>query len=55
MVAMGIIVFQWMRYEERQAVRADRALDALEAAAAAERVAPGEDGTRLGVDNQVTP
>jgi len=34
-VAMGIIVYQWMRHEERQAIRADRRLDALEAAGAA--------------------
>lgn len=27
LVAMAIIVYQWMRYEERQAVRADRLLD----------------------------
>ncbi len=27
-VAMGIIVFQWMQFEEREAVRADRQLDA---------------------------
>ncbi len=27
-VAMGIIVFQWMQFEEREAVRADRLLDA---------------------------
>jgi putative copper resistance protein D len=26
--AMGLIVFQWMRFEEREAVRADRLLDA---------------------------
>ena len=32
LVAMGIIVFQWMQYEERQAARADRQLDAAEAA-----------------------
>jgi len=32
LVAMGIIVYHWMRYEERQAVRADRRLDALERA-----------------------
>jgi cytochrome c oxidase assembly factor CtaG len=28
LVAMAIIVYQWMQYEERQAVRADRQLDA---------------------------
>ncbi len=27
-VAMGVIVFQWMQFEEREAVRADRLLDA---------------------------
>ena len=27
-VAMGIIVFQWMQFEEREAVRADGCLDA---------------------------
>jgi hypothetical protein len=26
-VAMAIIVYQWMQYEERQAARADRTLD----------------------------
>jgi len=35
--AMGIVVYQWMRNEERQAVRADRLLDALEASAAGGR------------------
>jgi len=35
LVAMGIIVFQWMQHEERQAARADRQLDALEEAVAA--------------------
>jgi putative membrane protein len=34
LVAMGIVVFQWMRYEEREAVRADRAADAALRAAA---------------------
>ena len=29
--AMAIVVYQWMRYEEREAIRADRRLDALEA------------------------
>lgn len=32
LVAMGIVVYQWMRAEERKADRADRRLDALEAA-----------------------
>ena len=32
LIAMGIIVYQWMRAEERKAERADRRLDALEAA-----------------------
>lgn len=32
LVAMGIVVYQWMRAEERKAERADRRLDALEAA-----------------------
>ena len=31
LVAMAIVVSQWMRYEQREAVRADRRLDALEA------------------------
>jgi len=33
LVAMGIVVFHWMRYEEREADRADRRLDAAERAA----------------------
>ena len=40
-VAMAIIVYQWMRNEERQAVRADRLLDAAEALAAAPAVPDG--------------
>jgi len=39
LVAMGIVVFGWMRFEEREAIRIDRRLDAeaaAEAAAAAE-------------------
>ncbi|MGA2522362.1 MAG: cytochrome c oxidase assembly protein, partial [Acidimicrobiales bacterium] len=35
LVAMGIIVYQWMLNEERQAARNDRQLDAAEAAEAA--------------------
>ncbi len=31
-VAMAIVVYQWMRYEEREAIRADRRLDAEQAA-----------------------
>jgi putative copper resistance protein D len=30
LVAMGIVVLQWMRFEEREAIRADRRLDAQE-------------------------
>jgi len=30
LVAMGIVLLQWMRFEEREAVRADRRLDAQE-------------------------
>jgi len=33
LVALGIVLYQWMQYEERQAVRADRRSDAEEAAA----------------------
>ncbi len=33
LVAMGIVLFQWMRHEEREADRADRRLDAAERAA----------------------
>jgi len=40
LVAMGITVYQWMRYEEREAVRADRRLDAETVAAAATGPAP---------------
>lgn len=32
LLSMGIVVYQWMRAEERKAERADRRLDALEAA-----------------------
>jgi cytochrome c oxidase assembly factor CtaG len=32
LVAMGIVVGQWMRFEEREAIRADRRADAAEAA-----------------------
>lgn len=39
LVAMAIVVYQWMRYEEREAIRADRRLDAEEAAAAAHEAA----------------
>lgn len=35
LVALGISLFQWMRYEERRAARADRLLDAQERAASA--------------------
>jgi putative membrane protein len=35
-VAMAVIVFQWMRFEEREAVRADRLLDAQEERLAAQ-------------------
>ena len=42
--AMAVIVFQWMRFEEREAVRADRLLDAqtqvLEVAAIARQLGP---------------
>jgi len=35
LVAMGIVLYQWMQYEERQAIRADRRSDAEEVALAA--------------------
>ncbi|MHB8328245.1 MAG: cytochrome c oxidase assembly protein, partial [Acidimicrobiales bacterium] len=34
LVAMGIVMFQWMRFEEREAIRVDRRLAAEEAALA---------------------
>jgi putative membrane protein len=34
LVALGIVLYQWMQYEEREAVRADRRLDAEDVAAA---------------------
>jgi putative copper resistance protein D len=37
--AMAVIVFQWMRFEEREAVRADRLLDAQSASESASRPA----------------
>lgn len=40
LVAMGIVVGQWMRYEERAALRADRRADAEAAAEAAAMAAP---------------
>ena len=50
--ALGIIVYQWMQFEERQAVRADRRLDAEDARALeAQRLAihaPAEDGSLPG-------
>ena len=39
LVAMGIIVYQWMLNEERQAARNDRQLDAVDAAEAAAQAA----------------
>jgi putative membrane protein len=33
LVALGIVLYQWMQYEEREAVRADRRADAADAAA----------------------
>jgi putative membrane protein len=44
LVAMGIVVYQWMRYEEREADRADRRLDAAEAAASSGRSPIGVQG-----------
>jgi hypothetical protein len=38
---MGIVLYQWMQYEERAAVRADRRSDA---AAAVPTVAPAPNG-----------
>jgi hypothetical protein len=38
---MGLLLFQWMRFDEREAIRADRRADQeAEAAAAAATVAP---------------
>ncbi|HUI04368.1 MAG TPA: cytochrome c oxidase assembly protein [Acidimicrobiales bacterium] len=34
LVSMAIVVYQWLQYEQREAIRADRRLDALEAAEA---------------------
>jgi putative membrane protein len=35
LIALGIVLYQWMQYEEREAVRADRRTDTAEAAEAA--------------------
>ena len=35
LIALGIVLYQWMQFEEREAVRADRRTDTAEAAAAA--------------------
>ena len=35
LVALGIVLYQWMQYEEREAVRADRRSDAEDVALAA--------------------
>jgi hypothetical protein len=32
LIALGIVLYQWMQYEEREAVRADRRADAVVAA-----------------------
>ena len=34
LIALGIVLYQWMQYEEREAIRADRRADAADAAAA---------------------
>lgn len=41
LTAMGLLLFQWMRYDEREAIRADRRAD-QEAEAAAAAAAPGD-------------
>ena len=46
LIAMGIVLYQWMQYEERQAVRADRRGDA--AAAVAEAASPSRNGATGG-------
>lgn len=43
LVAIGVVMVQWMRYEEREAIRADRRLDAEEARAAQAQAAAGSD------------
>lgn len=48
LVAMGIVVGQWMRYEERAALRADRRADAEDAAAVAASGAPAGAGPAAG-------
>jgi putative copper resistance protein D len=42
LVAMGLVLYQWMQFEEREAVRADRRTDAEEGRAADPR--PGQRG-----------
>jgi len=44
LVAMGIVLYHWMQYEERQAVRADRRADAQEALAARPVASPAHNG-----------
>jgi putative copper resistance protein D len=48
-VAMGIIVYQWMRFEEREAVRADRRLDE---AASKDTASDGRAGSRPAVGSE---
>jgi putative membrane protein len=38
LIALGIVLYQWMQYEEREAIRADRRADAADADAAAAAV-----------------
>lgn len=47
LIALGIVLYQWMQYEEREAIRADRRADTAAAAAAASvpAVAPTPNGS----------
>ncbi len=49
LIAMGIVLYQWMQYEERAAVRADRRSDA---AAAVPTVAPAPNGRNGGAPDR---
>jgi cytochrome c oxidase assembly factor CtaG len=44
LIAMGIVLYQWMQYEEREAVRADRRDDAATAAEATAATMPSLNG-----------
>jgi putative copper resistance protein D len=48
LIAMGIVLYQWMQFDEREAVRADRRGDAAAALAEAEASSPARNGSTGG-------